>query len=335
MCHPGLGAKPNPADKLTESDLNNVDCLICHAPDYKRTVVKAGNEFKLAPAESVDVIKAAQNAQRPTNEMCLRCHAATGGGLNHKHGVIPTKGSDIHMAKGIVCVDCHITREHKIAGGADIKAQELPVVKVACENCHKDTPHKGMPAKDLNAHTKRIACQTCHIPAIARDPQMPTIVERDWTKPVLNEKTGLYGPANKFASNVTPEYRWWNRMMTKQVEPGGSINDQKAKIYPWKRTLYTDIADAADNRPIYIKAGVYAVSGDPAAAAKKGAEEAKQPYSGQWKGVKETIFFSINHQVAPKTQSLTCNACHSTQGVLDFKTLGYSEDRIKNLIKNR
>jgi len=25
---------------------------------------------------------------------------------------------------------------------------------------------------------------------------MPTVVERDWTKPVLNEKTGLYEPTN-------------------------------------------------------------------------------------------------------------------------------------------
>ena len=26
-CHPGLGAKPNPIDQLTDADLANVDCL--------------------------------------------------------------------------------------------------------------------------------------------------------------------------------------------------------------------------------------------------------------------------------------------------------------------
>jgi hypothetical protein len=335
LCHAGLGVKPNPIDKLTESDFNNIDCLICHAPDYKRSVAKEGNIFKLVPAQGVDVIKAAQNVLRPTNEMCLRCHTAAGGGPNHKHGVIPTKSSDIHISKGLVCVDCHTTKEHKIAGGADIKAQELLDVKVACENCHKDNPHKGKQASDLNTHSKRLACQTCHIPTIARDPQMPTVVERDWTKPVLNEKTGLYGPTNKFATNVKPEYQWWNRMMTVRMEPVGSINDQKAKIYPWKRTVYTDIADAVNNKPISIKAGVYAVTGDPAAAAKKGAEDANQNYSGQWKGSKETLFFSLNHQIASKKEALKCNSCHNVESILDFNALGYTEERIKNLKKNR
>jgi len=39
---------------------------------------------------------------------------------------------------------------------------------------------------------------------IARDSKMPTIVARYWTLPVLNEKTGLYGPTNKMADNVRP-----------------------------------------------------------------------------------------------------------------------------------
>jgi hypothetical protein len=297
--------------------------------------VKEGNIFKLAPADGVDVIKAAQNVQRPTNEMCLRCHAAAGGGPNHKHGVIPTKDSDIHVGKGLVCVDCHTTKEHRVAGGADIKAQELFDVKVACENCHKDNSHRGIQASILDTHAKRIACQTCHIPAIARDPKMPTMVERDWTKPVLNEKTGLYGPTNKFASNVKPEYRWWDRVMTVRQGPIGSINDQKAKIYPWKRTAYTNIADAINDKPIYIKAGIYAVTGDPAAAAKKGAEDANQHYSGQWKGSKETLFFSLNHQIASKEEALKCNSCHNVESILDFKALGYAEEMIKNLTKNR
>jgi hypothetical protein len=34
------------------------------------------------------------------------------------------------------------------------------------------------------------------------------------------------------------------------------------------------------SKPIYIKSGVYAITGDPGAAAKKGAEDGKQDYSG-------------------------------------------------------
>ena len=33
------------------------------------------------------------------------------------------------------------------------------------------------------------------------------------------------------------------------------------------------------------------------AAAAKGAQDAKQPYSGKWKGVTETMVFSVNHQL--------------------------------------
>jgi hypothetical protein len=187
----------------------------------------------------------------------------------------------------------------------------------------------------LNKHNERIACQTCHIPAIARDPKMPTVVERDWTKPVLNEKIGLYGPSNKMENNIKPEYRWWNRMMLVPPEPVGSISDAKAKIYPWKRTTYKVIGDAATGKAVFIKAGLYSITGDVAAAAKKGAEDAKQTYSGQWKGVAESMVFSLNHQVAPKSEALKCNACHSPTGMMDFKALGYPDQEVKRLTTNR
>lgn len=333
MCHVGLGGKPNPVDKVDETDFNNIDCLLCHAPNYRRTVGKVGDQLKIIPAPGVDVLKAAQGVQRPTDEMCLRCHAGAGGGLNHKHGVTPSKNADVHTAKGFVCVDCHTVKEHKIAGGSDLKAQELIEIKVDCSNCHTDTPHRAKQAATLNDHT-RIACQTCHIPLIARDPQMPTVVYRDWTKPVLNEKMGLYFPSNKFAANVKPEYRWWNRFMKVVPEPVGSIQDPKSKIAPWKKTDYTIIADAEKGHGIYIKAGVYQITGDVGAAAKKGAEDAKQSYSGKWKGIEETLYFSLNHQVAPKAEALKCNDCHSPNGVMNFKELGYSQAQIKKLTKS-
>ncbi|MBI5577457.1 MAG: hypothetical protein HY896_13985 [Deltaproteobacteria bacterium] len=316
---------------MTEADYDNIDCLLCHAPGYKRTVTKDGNKFRIVPDPSIDILKAAQSVGKPTNDICLRCHAGAGGGPNHKHGVTPTRESDVHVARGMLCVDCHCTEKHRIPGGADIKAQELTDIKTACENCHS-SPHEGEQAKELNRHTARIACQTCHIPSIARDSKMPTIVERDWTKPVLNEKTGLFGPTNRTAGNVRPEYAWWNRYMKVPPEPVGSIGDPKAKIYPWKRTDYTVIGDAATGKPVFIKSGAYAVTGDPGAAAKKGAEDSKQNYSGTWKGIKETMVFSLNHQVAPKSEALSCASCHGPKGVLDFRKLGYGDEKIGKLI---
>lgn len=332
QCHVGLGAKPNPAGMLTQADYDNIDCLLCHAPGYKRTVVKEGEKFRIAADPSIDVLKAARSVGRPTSEMCLRCHAFAGGGPNHKHGVTPTKESDVHAAKGMQCVDCHVSRGHRIAGGSDLKAQELVEEKVRCENCHA-SPHKGKDAAELARHTARVACQTCHIPAIARDPKFPTAVARDWTRPVLNAKTGLYAPTNQMAGNLLPEYAWWNGRMTVPPEPVGSIHDGKSKIHPWKRTDYTVIGDAATGKPVFIKSGVYAVTGDPGAAAKKGAEDAKQPYSGAWKGIRETMVFSLNHQVAPKGEALQCGACHRPGGRIDFRKLGYGEEKIRELTR--
>ena len=125
QCHAGLGAKPNLPP--TEDDLANIDCLICHSPDYKR--VPAQNEdgkFEFVPAEGVDILAVAQNAQRPTREMCSRCHLGAAGGPNYKHGDYPTSPEvDVHIAIGLECVDCHGTAEHKIAGGGYMIAHRL------------------------------------------------------------------------------------------------------------------------------------------------------------------------------------------------------------------
>ena len=298
--------------------------------------MKDGDRLRMAPAEGVDVLAAARAVGRPTNEMCQRCHLSTGGGPNAKHGVAPTSPEvDVHLAKGLACVDCHHTKNHQTSGGADIKAQERPEVAVTCAGCHEGAVHQGARAAVLARHAERIACQTCHIPAIARDPKFPTVVRRDWMKPKLNEKTGLYGPSNDLASGVRPEYRWWNRKMLSPPEPLGDEGDPSAKITPWKRATYTVVADAQSGKPIMIKAGVYAVKGDPLAAAKKGAEDTKAEFSGAVKGVEETMLFSLNHQVAPKSQALACDACHSTNGVMDFKALGYSDRRVKALTAAR
>lgn len=299
-------------------------------------MVKDGERFRIAPAEGVDVLAAARAVGKPTSEMCLRCHLGTGGGPNAKHGVAPTSGEvDVHVAKGLGCVDCHRTTSHRTAGGADVKAQEAPEVTVACANCHQGRIHGGKNGPVLAKHLARIACQTCHIPAIARDAKFPTVVRRDWMKPVLNEKTGLYGPTNVVANDVRPEYRWWNRKMTSPPEPVGDISDPSAKIFPWKRATYNVVSDATTGKPVYIKAGVYATKGDPLAAARKGAEDGKQEFGGTVEGKEETMVFSLNHQVAPKTQALACQACHAPDGALDFEALGYSARRAKALSKLR
>lgn len=351
VCHSGLGKQPNPIGKLTADDFENIDCLICHGPDYRRVVVKEVKivkekiivkekgktkgkwvekekvidkeefRFRIAPAPGVNVLKVARQAQKPAAEMCLRCHGATGGG-NFRLGIVGGE-NDVHFSMGMNCTECHTVKKHKIAGGADLKAQELTEVTVGCPNCHTEKPHKGDTGTQLNRHCFRIACQTCHIPAIARHGNAPTVTDIDWTTPIKNEKSGLFEPATKKRSRLQPEYLWWNRTMRSSWEPVGSKRDRQSRIYPWQRINCTIIADAATGMPLPLKTGVYAATGDPGAAAAKGAEEAKQPYSGKWKAIQQSMLVSVNHQVAPKAEALKCDDCHDANGKIDLKALGY------------
>jgi hypothetical protein len=326
-----LGAKPNPVDQLTEADLANVDCLICHSPDYERVPVKEGGKYVFGPAEGVDLVAAAQNAQRPTSDMCLRCHLEAAGGPNYKHGEIPSPGYDVHMDGGVMCVDCHYTENHKVAGGGYIIARDDIDYQVTCTNCHEGTIHSG-DYEVINAHTERIACQTCHIPVIARDPNLPTQMTRDYGQPVYNEATGLYGPKVEKQGDVVPEYHWWNYWMKTPPEPVGSIDDPASKITPWKPMSVTAPFDVQTGEPVYIKQGVYQIMGDLDAAVAKGVEASGQDYSGSYEMHTESMLFDVQHQVAPAAESLKCADCHAEDGRLNFAELGYSEERAAELV---
>lgn len=324
--HPGLGAIPNYPPM--EADRQNVDCLICHSPGYERTVAKdeEGPAY-FVPSEDLNILEVAQSAQQPTNEMCSRCHLPAAGGPNYKSGDYPISPDvDVHLASGIQCLDCHTAQDHKIAGGGSTIAQELPEVTVACENCHTEQPHDSDTAAMLNMHGDRVACQTCHIPSIARNPDYPTQMTRDYTEPVYNKADGLYGPQVTEASDVIPTYLWWDgQSMETPSQPSGSKDDPGAKITPWKPLEVTVPVDSETKEPIYIKRGVYKIQGDLEAAVNSGVQAFGQEYSGSWEGVTELMVFNVNHQVAPAAKALQCGHCHSEVGQLDFFALGYDE----------
>ncbi len=327
LCHVGFGAMPGA--KIGAADIKNIDCLFCHGEGYKRSAKNVNGQLQLVAAPGQDLLAMTRKAGKPTAEMCQRCHAGAGGGINHMDGVVPTADSDVHTSMGMNCVECHSTAKHRIAGGGDLRALEPVTAKVACENCHTLSPHKtdskdetkAREAAVFNSHAQKIACQTCHIPAIARDPAQPTVVERDWTKPLLNPVTGLYGPTDKLATNVKADYRWWNGTFTADGVPVGVPRDGRSKIYPWKKAKYTVIADTSSDMPINLHSETYATTGDISKAASNGATASKQPYSGKWKAQERTEYSLLNHQVSPKDTALRCGNCHDPNGVMDMKAL--------------
>lgn len=333
QCHVGFGPKPNPPDALTEEDYRNVDCLICHGSDYRRTVVKVGDKVQIVPAEDVNIINVVQNVSLPTNETCLRCHLGSGGGPNYKHGVAPTADSgDVHIEAGLQCIDCHKVENHRFGGSADLKGVDRPDVSVSCTDCHAKDHPIGFLAIDL--HQDRVACQTCHIPAIAQDLNYPTLVHKDWTQAVL-EESGLYAPQMTLATNVMPTYRWWNGLVRNYPpEPMGSIEDEGAKLYPWKYITSVVPVDAKSKDFLPIKAGTYFITGNLDEAVANGAEMLAVDYSGTWEAETDELYFSLNHQVQPADKALHCPDCHTLDlGRLDFPALGYADDRAAGLMR--
>jgi hypothetical protein len=197
LCHIGSVASPvMPGKPLTETEMNSVDCLVCHAKDYdwkkRATLVKDstgihwGEDWSMEAALSI--------TKTPTNESCLRCHEHAFS-EDYKRGTPYTSENDVHAKAGLRCVTCHETEHHKIAKGqyeSDMVANDLPDVAITCTKCHGDDPHQGKNAQVLNDHTSKLACQTCHIT------QVSGIVREDWGTPVRDDIHGKYSALSRY-----------------------------------------------------------------------------------------------------------------------------------------
>jgi hypothetical protein len=184
------------------SGVSEADCLICHLKGYQwkeRGATLRGKLFRYGPTVGVGWanIKLSQDesgnskvdevtvdytkkevadfenlhlqiVRKPPDENCWSCHAVADG---KRRGRQWSPETDIHKARGLHCVSCHLgDKEHNFAKGNTIQQtvrNDLNSSMYSCEVCH----YKG---KDRKApryrhpfsprHLKLIACQTCHIP---------------------------------------------------------------------------------------------------------------------------------------------------------------------------
>jgi octaheme c-type cytochrome (tetrathionate reductase family) len=177
-CHVGYG-RTTPDFDL--SDARRIDCLVCHdtTGSYRRD---PGG----MPDPSVDLVAVAQQVGRPSREACGHCHFRSDGAANTKHGDLepvlgrPPPELDVHMGRADMrCQDCHMAAQHRIAGAS----YSAPVTegRVGCVRCHGDRPHgiAGVTGRHLDGHLISVACETCHIPMVAR--ATPTQVRVDYS----------------------------------------------------------------------------------------------------------------------------------------------------------
>ncbi len=208
----------------------------------------------------------------------------------------------------------------------------------------------------LNTHTEKIACETCHIPRIAK--KYPTKTYWDWStagdkkkevkkdefnQPLYSWKKGDF----VWNKNFRPEYYWYNGktdyyLVGEKIEdPGktfvfnkleGDKDSEGALISPFKVMRGKQFIDKKQNIlliPHLFGKGGYWSTLDWNKAFKDGMEYAGLTYSGEFGVIETEMFWPIDHMVAPKEEALKCTDCHAEEGnesILNWKALGYPND---------
>ncbi len=349
-CHAGYGWENEDFDF---TDKSRVDCLVCH--DTTGSYHKDGNNSGW-PTEHVNLEKVAKNVGLPVRQNCDSCHAFGGGGDAVKHGDIdssldyPDKSIDVHMdadGNDFQCQTCHETTDHYIPG-ANMATSADGYKEISCEQCHDAAPHDQ---SRLNAHAKRVACQTCHIPVFAKE--IKNQLDWDWSTAGKDEiPEGVDGKmvtyrktvgTQTWATMVTPTYAWFNgksnlsivgdkidpKTVTKLAYPLGDINDKTAKIHPFKIHTGKQIYDTKNK--YFITNHIYGDDGfwttaDWQRSAEIGMKESGLPYSGEYGFAPTEMYWRLDHMVSPKEDALKCLDCHGDNGRLDWKVLGYKGD---------
>ncbi len=366
-CHIGYGMEDENFDFTAEE---NVDCLVCHdtTGGYSKPPGKAGH-----PADYVKLKQVAQKVGKTSRDTCGACHFYGGGGNGVKHGdldsslAMPDAGLDVHMdALGLdfTCATCHATSSHEVPGsryaptaaetrGVQIRGRhEEGRNPATCRSCHGATPHPtdNIIGVKLNGHTDEVACQTCHIPTIARG-GVATKLSWDWStagkldsegKPLVKKGEDghviYHGKKGDFTygADIPPEYVWFNgkvryTLLGDKVEKSdgvtpinfyeGGPDDGMSRIWPVKVFRGSQPYDPV-NKTLVIP---HTAGNDDTAywsnfnwekSIATGMKSAGAPFSGKVDFVKTQMMWPITHMVAPAEKALHCNDCHSKESRL-------------------
>ncbi|MDH3615498.1 MAG: tetrathionate reductase family octaheme c-type cytochrome [Gammaproteobacteria bacterium] len=285
-----------------------------------------------------------------------------------------TREFDVHMGTDggdFECVACHQVKKdgelnvvsHGIGGMPYHSVDEGEMKQ--CEDCHGDryNRHIGTTVENIinfEGHDA-LACQVCHIPTFARNTS--TKVEWYWAdagqdidpipedpatgRPTYDKMKGTF----VWANDVRPTLRYFNGKYEKFLigdndvftslpavlaEPVGDYTDPNAMIYPFKKMIGNQPADANTNK--ILVPHLFGGAGGPNAywgkydwdlALQDGSNVTGQGYTGAFEFVDTEMYLSVNHEVAPKEQAYgmdgACGDCHlGTQ--IDWTALGWSGD---------
>ena len=356
-------------------------------PVYREMEFPPGSGEIMRP---VDLQKIAQRVGKTSRYTCGACHFYAGGGDGVKHGDLdsslgaPDEEIDVHMdvlGNDFSCGTCHMTLGHKVPGsryapvakdrgGRHIRGKMDSSNPGTCEACHGNRPHTLDGVADLepppgftrvalaamiNNHTETLACQTCHIPTVARG-GVPTKMVWDWSL------SGRMGPEGKpyfekdehghvvydtrkgafeYRENVVPSYVWFNgevdyTLLGDKVDKkdgvltinrfGGDPGDGRSRIWPVK--IFRGVQPYDPLNKILVvphtfgqDENAYFEHYEWKKSIAAAMSEIGLPFSGQIDFIETRTFFILTHMVAPKEESLDCRECHDWRGSLAFGRL--------------
>ena len=262
-----------------KSGVGEGDCMLCHLPEYDfkgrnthllkwnfawmSTVgsglasVSGSVKDSVPVTVSYDVSKFGKDGKlsmhllrEPRNETCLNCHAKPQW---KKRGASFSATTDVHMAKGMKCVDCHpagsMSTDERIKGkeihqfgkgddpGGHVR-DDLDNTMRTCKDCHLtgylNAPianHSWLPA----FHLEELSCQACHIPE--RRVKAALVQVSD----VYNPGTKISPPAKYIWTFYDQQMNYWNHygelsMFTYMDQPSDPFIPQyaqyKEQIFP-------------------------------------------------------------------------------------------------------
>lgn len=312
QCHPGGG--PLKAYGM------DVDCLFCHQKSGYRGgaglgITPAGRDregkvvqsdgarrvaFMMAGAEAAkdsaktDLSKISAYAMegvelrvgKPGPDNCDFCHWRDFGKRGTRFSRVKGVVQDVHDQVGMVCQDCHITKQHQMGKGFVVDTIGTPQLRNTmkkCLDCHSSQPHKkGDFPSELNDHQKRLACETCHIPKThmaqsevnwLKGMDMEKLFNRyRWMLPIarflrmatpdrMNKdiQTLIGGYFKNRGAGFTPDICWYrpNPEWKDIPRPFGSKDDPGSKITPFNVVMTRFHDEGRDPRVVQDPNGHY------------------------------------------------------------------------------
>lgn len=261
---------------------------------------------------------------------------------------------DVHMTyegEDMSCVDCHVTEKHQMAGKLYALSSEN-INRATCEYCHTDAPHAESILNEHNIRVACQTCHIPYYAKangtkmiwdwstsgrLGEDGHELHEYDADGNHNYLSIKGNFV-----YDDNVIPEYYWFNgiadhQLITDKIDTipvqmnslDGAYRDkgryqktsQPSKIWPVKVHRGRQIYDTKNNTLIQPKlwdkeagTGAYWKDFDWDVASQKGMDYIGLPYSGSYDFVETEMYWPLNHQVSPASESLQCVDCHTREG---------------------